>query len=195
MSSYRDQVSFSFQDGHKRYRWLLASPAERILATVADAALGALAAAPLLWSVYQMRHTPHHFDVWAHVFLASPLMWGGAVLLSAYVLWQALWLAQRGQTLGKRLLGIRIIRDNGHVAGFFHCLMLRTVVFVLLCVIMIGGTLMLLRLDDNFSVYELIWLPYLASFLMLFQTTDDHRTLQDRFAKTVVVREKMRQEA
>ena len=193
MSSYRDQVSFSFEDGHKRYRWLLASPAERILATIADLLCAAVAAAPAAWALYPLRHTPQ--DQWVKVFTASPLLWLGAALLLVYFAIQAVWLATRGQTLGKRLMNIRIIRDNGHPANFFNSLVLRTLIFNLLCVIMIGGTLLLAHLDDNFKVYELMWIPYVVSFIMLFQTTDDHRTLQDRLAATVIVKARMRQEA
>lgn len=193
MSSYRDQVSFSFQDGHKRYRWLLASPAERILATVADLLCAAVAAAPAAWVLYPVRHTPQH--QWAQLFTDSPLLWLATALLLVYLGIQTVWLATRGQTIGKRLMNIRIIRDNGHPANFFNSLVLRTLIFNLLCVIMIGGTLLLLHLDDNFKVHQLIWLPYLASFIMLFQTTDDHRTLQDRLASTVIVKARMRQEA
>lgn len=193
MSSYRDQVSFSFEDGHKRYRWLLASPAERILATVADLMCAALAAAPAVWVLYPLRHTPKH--EWTNLFAASPLLWLATCLLLVFFGIQAVWLATRGQTIGKRLMNIRIIRSNGHPANFMNSLVLRTLIFNLLCVIMIGGTLMLAHLEDNFKVYELIWIPYVVSFIMLFQTTDDHRTLQDRLAATVIVKARMRQEA
>lgn len=195
-NSYHDDVSFNFQDGHKRYRWLLATPAERILAGAIDILCTVVAAMPLLWLVYP--HWKHHqadeSALWAAV-SGSALLWAGMALFIVYMLAQAWLLAGHGQTFGKRFCGIRIIRDIGKPAGFLSTLILRTVVFFLICVTAIGGTLNLLGLADNFHVYYFLWIPYLICFFMQFQLTNNYQTLQDRFAGTVVVKAKMKQEA
>lgn len=58
---------------------------------------------------------------------------GGAILLTvllalALLLVQTILLSTRGQTLGKKLLGIRVVRTNGTEAGFAHAVLLRAVV-------------------------------------------------------------------
>lgn len=198
MRAQREPKFFSFQDGHKRYHWLLASPAERMAAGVFDLLFTAAAAAPAVWLLYARFGR----DVWSagaeglaeYISASVPLM-ACLTLLAVYVLLQVWLLGRQGQTWGKWLAGIRIVRADGKRAGFIHAVLLRSLVFLLLCVIILGALLKLLTLADNFAVYELLWIPYLVSFTMMFNIHDNSSTLQDKLAGTAVVKQKMKQEA
>lgn len=198
MRAQREPKFFSFQDGHKRYHWLLASPAERITAGVFDLLFTAILAAPAGWLLYTRLgkdwfELPFE-DIAAYAAGSVPLM-SGMTLFAVYLLFQLWLLCRQGQTWGKWLMGIRVVRADGKIAGFMHTVLLRSLVFLLLCVIILGALLKLLTLADNFAVYELLWIPYLVSFTMLFNIHDNSSTLQDKLAGTAVVKQKMEQEA
>lgn len=157
---------------------------EALLRETQDASLSARGAAKvidwILWAVAvlgpitlgligngALGHTGDSEDA---VFLASAL--------TAVVLWTGLtagqwWLiATRGQSLGKRFVGIRVIRTDGSDVGFLDGVLLREIVpgaaVFLLNVCSLG---LLLRLVDYFAAY----------------VDEDQRTLHDRLAHTRVV--------
>lgn len=181
---------FSFQDGHQRYRWLLASPLMRVFAALLDALLTAVAAAPALWLLHA------HFgkglaDAGRDALLAhmggSPWLMAALSLLLLYGVAQLVLLARCGQSFGKWLTGIRIVRSNGETAGLFHAWLMRSLVFWLACAAVFTVLLKLAGLDDNFALYEVLWIPMVICFAMLFNLHDNNRTLQDKLAGTAVV--------
>jgi len=103
---------------------------------------------------------------------SSTLIWTGFAASAAVML--ALWvvnlvlLHRHGQTVGKRLLGLRIIRRGGDRAGFGRLFGLRIVLPGAL------GSVPLLG--------PLFWLVD-----ALFVFTDERQTLHDRLADTIVV--------
>ncbi len=99
--------------------------------------------------------------------LAAPLL---LVLVPLLVLlvYQTWLLSARGQTIGKRLLGIRIVRMNGENPGFMHAVMLRSFVMQLLGAIPFVGPII--------SIVD----P-----LLIFRA--DRRCLHDLLADTQVV--------
>lgn len=198
MSQPQRNRIFSFQDDHQsRYRWLLATPVSRMAASAADALLTLLAAAPAGWLLYARfgkAAWPPDWAAWGAYLTASPALMAASALCLLYFAAQVVLLARCGQSFGKRLAGIRIVRTDGKAAGWVHAWVLRSLVFVLLWVAVAGTVLRLLGLDDNFNPYELLWIPYVFNFAMLYNLHDNNRTLQDKLAGTAVVEEKMRRE-
>lgn len=193
----RNDPMFSFQDGHARYRWLLASPLVRIFAAVLDGVYAAVAAAPLLWLLHNRFGIDHFAELSPDTLsptLSDYTVWAAAAWLLLMLGIQAVLLGRRGQTIGKLLCNIRVVHSDGRPAGFIHALLLRSVLFPLVWFIGFGIVLTVLSLRDNFSIYGLMWIPYVINLAMLFNSGDDYRTLQDKFAATAVVQSRMRQE-
>lgn len=121
-----------------------------------------------------------------------------------YQLWL---LSQHGYTLGKKLLGIQVIRKDGTSAGFVHAFLLRELAYWLMVGVVLGvlqsllmPMMMPLINPDGFSheqMAELMmtyvmtsltsWLPYLICLVMLF-AHGQRRTLQDFIGGTVVIK-------
>ena len=96
----------------------------------------------------------------------------GAMALVVAVLglaiYQVVLLSRDGQTLGKRILNLRIVDEvDEHNPGFVRAVLVR-------------GLLM--------HILAMIPLVWLIDVLMIF--SDDHKTLHDRMARTVVVDER-----
>lgn len=111
----------------------LASRLSRALAAIADGALGALfvvvgVLAALAWGSDALMLVLGGGSVRGGG--ALPIVLAGAVGAGlVFTLYQWMGLATRGQTLGKRLLGIQIVDDCGAPAGFMRALLLRVWVF------------------------------------------------------------------
>ncbi|MDE2491944.1 MAG: RDD family protein [Elusimicrobia bacterium] len=89
----------------------------------------------------------------------------GALVGFAILVWQIVWLTTRGQTVGKRALGLRIVRRDTLVnGGFVTNVILRSFVNGLLC---------------------LIPFYFLVDSLLIFRA--DRRCLHDLIAGTCVV--------
>lgn len=91
---------------------------------------------------------------------------GGTLLVTAL---QWILLVRTGQTLGKRLLGIRIVRSDGRPATFMELVLLRILAFGTL--VALPGVGLLLAIADVVSLF----------------VDGDGATLHDRFADTRVV--------
>ena len=76
---------------------------------------------------YKQRHAPgiappplgttHHMTIaWA---------WLGGLLLIGYFIWSAVWVYRYGQTVGKRAMGIRVVRMDGSRVAFSRFIFLR----------------------------------------------------------------------
>jgi uncharacterized RDD family membrane protein YckC len=77
-------------------------------------------------------------------------------------------LYRSGQTLGKKFVGIRIVRNDGSRAGLVRIFLLRYLVPAVISILPLIG---------------LVW--YFVDSLFIF--ADDRRTLHDRIADTIVV--------
>ena len=91
-----------------------------------------------------------------------------SVYFAALVVYQMVMLARRGQTVGKRVMKIRIVKMDGAVPGFVQAVLLRMIVSALPRAIPVVGHL-----------YTLI------DLLFIFRA--DRRCLHDRIAGTRVV--------
>lgn len=121
-----------------------------------------------------------------HVF-TSPWMWLGLMLLLAYSVVQIVMISKSGQSIAKKLLNIKIIREDGSEGGFVYNFLVREAAYTLALTILailialpfgdIGGGLV-----SNFVSYGAM----LVCLIMMFAARD-RRTLQDMLAGTVVV--------
>lgn len=163
----------------------LASVGSRIIAKLIDALLMLLASSPLFIALY---HSPN-FDKlvkWAEagqtrlssaqqmelmsaipehiLLLTNILVWG-------LIIAQMLLLMRRGQTIGKMVMGIRILdRQSNAIPGFFNLIIMRS---------------LLTMLAYSLSVFGLV---VLVIDLVMLLTNKERLSLHDKIAKTYVVR-------
>jgi uncharacterized RDD family membrane protein YckC len=81
---------------------------------------------------------------------SGPRFWGGGLL--ALILWvvTAVLVHRHGQTIGKRIVGIRVVRSDGSRAGFARIFWLRNVVGALISWIPLAGGL--------YALVDLLWI-------------------------------------
>ena len=110
----------------------------------------------------------------------NPALIGYGAML-AYVIGQAMLMANSGQSLGKRMMGIRVISEDGSEPSLVQYLLLREAAILLPLAILlkflplIGGMLSLVVAA--------------ACILMMFMEDGNRRTGQDMLAKTLVIRD------
>jgi uncharacterized RDD family membrane protein YckC len=145
-------------------RWI------RLGARLLDAVLGGILLAPglILMSPWLIAH--HGDDSILAAMRANPPPYLSVFAVGCFVLVavQAFLLSTRGQTVGKIIVGVRIVRLDGRPAGFVHALLLRSLV--------IG------------VIENIPWLGLgfdLADILFIF--TAERRCLHDLIAGTRVV--------
>ncbi len=116
----------------------------------------------------------------------------GLVCILAYYAIQIWMMSRSGQSLGKRVMNIRVIKTDGTDAGFIGTILLREVVFAI-CVSLAASLIgmlaaLLLGGNTNEIVANLVSSGlYLTCFVMACDPKRDRRTLQDLLADTVVV--------
>ena len=141
----------------------LASPWRRLVAKLIDVALilGTVYAATLLAERLDLKDASLR-----EVMLAALAPMAVALLALAGVQWTLT--AMAGQTIGKKFMMTRVVKDDGTPAGFFAGVVLREWVMGLLA-----------------------FVPYLNGILWLadslFVFADDRKTLHDRIAGTKVI--------
>lgn len=125
-------------------------------------------------------------------------------------IYQLVLLCKHGYTLGKKLLGIQVVKRDGEVAGFVHAFLLREVVYAFAISMVVGliyGVMAVFMFPDMVNAannqnnealltqYFLLLgvnqvmslLPPLICVIMLFAQRE-RRTLQDMIADTVVIK-------
>lgn len=174
----------------------LASPADRLSAVVINHIIGSLIAMPFyiyyMISIFKFFGTidPDEADAldkeqldqfflnWFNLPLTEIIIGFTFVASIIYTIWQIYWMTKYGQSIGKRLLKIRVIRINGDNAGFIHNILLREVVYGVIASIVSIMTL-------GFGTLIFLFIP-----CMVFATSWHRRTLQDFLAGTIVVKVK-----
>lgn len=110
----------------------------------------------------------------------------GLLLFIIYGITQCYYMSRDGQSFGKKLLNLKVIKQNGEDAGFVGVVLLREIVFNIGCGVVLGILGALLRLGDAVQgVFG--YIPTIACVIMLFAAAES-RTLQDWIAGTVVVK-------
>jgi uncharacterized RDD family membrane protein YckC len=96
------------------------------------------------------------------LFGMQALSFGFFVLINGY------YLAQNGQTIGKKIMKIKIVRTDGSKAEFYRLIFLRYFqIYVITAIPVVGGIL------------------YLINILLIFRAS--HQCLHDNIADTIVV--------
>lgn len=116
----------------------------------------------------------------------------GLLVMVAYYAWQIYLMSKYGQSLGKRLLNIRVIKADGEEAGFVNVVLLRELVFnvgVGFGAGVFGGIVGGLGAPEvgSFLGGGAQIIASLACLVMLFAHSE-RRTLQDLIANTVVIK-------
>lgn len=141
---------------------VLARRLTRLAAAIVDSIIGMVFSLPLMFYLGVFEGFPQQeISQMTTVFLAL----GG---FAAFLLLHGYLLANYGQTIGKRLLKIRIVRPGGAHAEFNRLIMLRYLPLTLVSLIPFVGQI--LTMVD-----------------VLFIFREDRRCLHDRIADTVVV--------
>lgn len=110
----------------------------------------------------------------------------GLLVFLVYTVFQCYYMSRDGQSFGKRLLDLKVVKQDGDEAGFVGVVLLREIVFNVGCVIILGILGALLAFGDV-AQQILGYVPTIICVVMLFAAADK-RTLQDWIAGTIVVK-------
>lgn len=190
-------VDVPLYDGDGETEVELASPWRRMGAYIINTLLSIavfLPIAPALFAIWTGSAPELNYTSLGMGTLAS------IVLGLGLLIWQCIWMTQRGQSVGKRLLGIKVVDLNGNNPGFVGTVLLREVVYGLLVMVfafIIGAVIgVFFGLTGNLegieaysTLFDLIgYIPTIVCTIMLFRTQTLRRTLQDYIAKTIVIK-------
>lgn len=175
----------------------LASPADRLSAVVINHVIGYIISAPFYYyyivSIFKFKFavtmdseeleplnpvTNQFIHDWINLPQTRILIGFTVVASIIYAVWQTCWMTKYGQSIGKRLLKIRVIRTNGSNPGFVGNVLVREIVYNV-----IANFITVLTLGFGFII--LLIVPF-----MVFNTNLHRRTLQDFLAGTIVVKVK-----
>ena len=113
----------------------------------------------------------------------ASLFWGIGLVMLLYLIYgvvQVYYMSKFGQSIGKKLMKIRVVRENGDVAGFVHNVLLREFVYGLICsvimMVLMGIFFAVFGLEANSGVAMVVdallqivsYLPTIICFIMLF---------------------------
>ena len=96
---------------------------------------------------------------------------------------QLYYMSRYGQSLGKKIMGIRVLKSNGSNPGFLGTVLVRELAWGLIVLVILISAYFVLKV--NILICSLLIL--LINFIMLFSVKRDRRTLYDMLADTVVV--------
>lgn len=118
---------------------------------------------------------------------------GCLLLILVYGIVQVYYMSRDGQSLGKKMLGIRVLKTDGNNPSFLGAVLIREVGYGLLLFAVAAGLGMLGVLAGGESLGEMLSNivqlgASVACLVMLFRVSGDRRTLQDLLANTVVVK-------
>lgn len=162
----------------------LASPALRMSAVMINQTLTCLICLPLYiqmsfsfldneTGLYQ--YNGQNFVNWISQPATKIIIGLTFIALIVYTLWQVFWMSKYGQSIGKRILKIWVIRTNGENVGFVRNVILRELIYQILVIVF-----SLITLGIGYFVFMLV--P-----AMVFIKEWNRRTLQDFMAGTIVV--------
>jgi uncharacterized RDD family membrane protein YckC len=150
----------------------LASRGSRLAAVMLDGILGFICFAPayvmnFATLIQQARGNPIAF--WINLARTGGWFYVGALVALIVLAIDLILLARNGQTIGKKLLGIKVVRVDGSRVSLFRVFFLRYVCNTFLTLIPVAGPL-----------YSLV------DVLMIF--SESRRTVHDHIADTIVIK-------
>jgi uncharacterized RDD family membrane protein YckC len=138
----------------------LASPGSRLLAKIVDNLV--------MWLPFAIPVAAGAMNASENVVGATAAV--AMLLMLAVGIFQIVLISTRGTTIGKKMLGLKMIKHDGGEVGFVHGFLLRSFVYTLI---------------ETFANLLFFYIPALVDSLMIF--TDNHQTLHDRIASTYVI--------
>lgn len=143
------------------------------------------------------------FFLWKNV----QLIWIGVFVQVLFYLTQVFFMSKNGQSLGKRVMGIRVIQTNGDQADWVKNVLLREVMpFLLMSVLVWGWVFFFTQIQPIIFVNQHIkdtFVQYLGTAILfcvvpmcvldlvcgaMMLMNREYRTIKDYFANTVVVK-------
>lgn len=101
-------------------------------------------------------------------------------------------MSKYGQSIGKRIMNIKVIGENGQNPGFIGTVLIREILFNLIIkiILLILSLLFvrILQMNEEFFKFSFGYITPIACLIMLFITNNNRRTLQDYLAKTLVIK-------
>lgn len=128
-----------------------------------------------LVSESSLFNTPEYFAITFFISLAVYLVFG---------IVQLYYMSRDGQSLGK-IMGIRVLKNDGSNPGFEGTVLIREVVWALAVGVVV--TIVSLAISDTGGNLISLLIAFI-NFIMLFSVKRDRRTLYDMLADTVVVK-------
>jgi uncharacterized RDD family membrane protein YckC len=108
-----------------------------------------------------------------------------------YFIGQSIMMSTKGQSFGKKLLGIKVIKIDGSNPGFIEMVLFRTVIpYVALLIVGLSLNLIFYQ-DIEITLIQpnlIALFFYIICLFMLFRTATYRRTLEDYLAKTIVIK-------
>lgn len=152
----------------------LASPWQRIAAVLINSLITMLLYAPMIVAAITMGRQGEAVG-------NSSLIWMGisGLLLLAWGIYQAVLMSQTGQSLGKKLMGIKVVTLEGDNPGFVGTVLMREIVYNIILSVL--GMIPFLGVLISLGAA-------IALLVMIFLDSNNRRTLQDMLAKTLVVK-------
>ena len=102
------------------------------------------------------------------------------------------WMSKYGQSIGKRIMNIKVIGENGQNPGFIGTVLVREILFNLIVnIILLILNLLFVRvlhINEIFVEASLNYVVPITCLIMLFLTSYNRRTPQDLLAKTLVIK-------
>ncbi len=117
--------------------------------------------------------------------LGMTSLWVGLAGILVYTVVQVYYMSRDGQSLGKKIMRIRVLKTDGRNPGFVGTVLVREIAWSVLVAI-IAAVIGLAVGDNGENAINL--LAFLANFVLLFMVKRDRRTLYDILADTVVVK-------
>ncbi|HEZ0697817.1 TPA: RDD family protein [Neisseria meningitidis] len=111
--------------------------------------------------------------------------WVGLAGILVYTVVQIYYMSRDGQSLGKKIMRIRVLKTDGRNPSFVGTVLVREIAWSVLVAI-IAAVIGLAVGDNGENAINL--LAFLANFVLLFMVKRDRRTLYDILADTVVVK-------
>ena len=182
----------------------LASAAQRIAAWIINRGIEIVLMIPafVLIVVLIMQNKGGLEDLENMESFFTSMLGGIGLVMVLYLIYggiQLYFMCKYGQSIGKKLMKIRVVRENGDVAGFVHNVLLREVAYGLICsvimMVLMGIFFAVFGLEANSGVAMAVdvllqivsYVPTIVCFIMLFMESRQRQTLQDMLAKTYVV--------
>jgi uncharacterized RDD family membrane protein YckC len=119
-----------------------ASRGSRLAAIIIDGLIFGIPFIASFWvGLGAMRPHPTPLDFWMAAVATGAVFWAGACVALALVVLTTMLVYQNGQTIGKRLLGIKVVRTDGSRASLSRIFFLRYLLNTLFMWVPLAGGL------------------------------------------------------